>query len=271
MEFGDGNDRVGESDTQCFVGLHLTTAEDDLFGDRRTDEPGQPLCAAATGNDAQQDLGLPERGVVGGNTQIACECELASTTEGKTGDRRDDDTRNRFEGPCRLDKKCTDGTCFVGTGEFGDVRAGGEDALTAGDDDRSRRVGNELECRETHAIEHGARERVDLRIVEADDRDVVVIALEMNDRHLSASVVICRASGVIGGQSFLVAIRMMSTRSRSRTRSTGSCDTRTAMPASVTLIDARRHESRLRYRSLVQRCRLRRAQRLARALPRPRG
>ena len=110
--------------------------------------------AAAAGNDAQQDLGLPERRVVGRDAQVARERELATATERESGDCGDDHAGDRFDRQCRLDQQRADGARFVGPGEFGDVGTRGKDALAAGEHDRAWRVGREFERREAHPVEH---------------------------------------------------------------------------------------------------------------------
>ena len=46
------------------------------------DQPGQPLGAAGAGDDAEQDLGLAEHGVLGGEPDVGAERELAPAAEG---------------------------------------------------------------------------------------------------------------------------------------------------------------------------------------------
>ena len=69
------HDPVDEPDRERLVGAHLPPAPDQLLGARRADESGQPLRAARAGNDAEQDLGLPDARVLAtrraGRTRIA--------------------------------------------------------------------------------------------------------------------------------------------------------------------------------------------------------
>ena len=51
-----GHDPVDDAERERFVGPDLAPAPDDLLGPRRPDQPGQPLGAAAPGEDPEQDL-----------------------------------------------------------------------------------------------------------------------------------------------------------------------------------------------------------------------
>ena len=55
---------VDQADAQRLLGVDEAAGEDQVLGARRTDEPGEPLGAAGTGDDPQQDLRLTELGVV---------------------------------------------------------------------------------------------------------------------------------------------------------------------------------------------------------------
>ena len=78
---------------QRLVGLHLTAGEDEVLGPRGADQAGQPLGAAATGDDAEQDLGLTERGAVRCDAEVAGQRQLAAATQGVADDRGDRDPR----------------------------------------------------------------------------------------------------------------------------------------------------------------------------------
>ena len=75
------HDPVDEPDRERLVGAHLPPAPDQLLGARRADESGQPLRAARARDDAEQDLGLPDARVVGGDAQIARHRELEAAAE----------------------------------------------------------------------------------------------------------------------------------------------------------------------------------------------
>ena len=82
----------------------LPAGEDDVLGARRTDQARQPLRAAAAGDDAEQDLGLAELGVVGGDAEVARERELAPAAERVAvdrGDHRPRDARPRASSASR--------------------------------------------------------------------------------------------------------------------------------------------------------------------------
>ena len=54
------------------------------------DQPGEPLGAAGAGDDPEQDLGLAEHGVVGGEPDVGAQRQLAAAAERVAGDRGDD-------------------------------------------------------------------------------------------------------------------------------------------------------------------------------------
>ena len=71
--------------------------QDDLRGAAGADQAGEPLGAAAAGDDADRDLGLAEVGRRGGDAQRAREAELAPAAPRLAVDRRDDRLRHRLE------------------------------------------------------------------------------------------------------------------------------------------------------------------------------
>ena len=73
---------------------HLAAGEDQVLGARGPDQAGEPLGGAAAGDDAEQDLGLAERGVVRGHAQVARERELTPAAQRVAVDRGDDRTRD---------------------------------------------------------------------------------------------------------------------------------------------------------------------------------
>ena len=139
-----GNDLVDQPDAQRLVGLHLATAEDQVLGSTRTDEPGEPLGTAAAGHDPEQDLGLAELDVVAGDAKVAGEGELAATAERVAGDRRDRHPRQRGHRVERVAERQPDLVRLVGPTELRDVGTGGEDPVATGDHHRARQVALEL-------------------------------------------------------------------------------------------------------------------------------
>ena len=85
-----GDDLVDQADRQRLVGLDEPAGEDQVLGPARADQAGQPLGAAGARDDAEQHLGLAERGVVGGDPDVGAQRELAAAAERVAGDRRDD-------------------------------------------------------------------------------------------------------------------------------------------------------------------------------------
>ena len=55
-------DRIDEAEAQRFLGFHHPARQDHLGGAAETDEPRQPLCAAAAGDHPQGNLGKAELG-----------------------------------------------------------------------------------------------------------------------------------------------------------------------------------------------------------------
>ena len=60
----------------------LAAGEDQVLGPGGPDQAGQPLRAAAAGDDAEQDLGLAEHGLLGGDAEVAGQGQLAPAAEG---------------------------------------------------------------------------------------------------------------------------------------------------------------------------------------------
>ena len=169
----------------------LATGEDEVLGPRRADEPGQPLRAAAAGDDAEQDLGLAEPGLA----------------RSRCGSRRPAPARSRRRARSRRSPRSSPAGCrprrssarrnscpissasarvITSAGasatELGDLGAGREDPVAAGDDDRARRVvAQALGRRRPAGASSCRRQRVHLRVVEADDGDAVVAPLDVHE------------------------------------------------------------------------------------------
>jgi hypothetical protein len=90
-----------------------------------TDEFGQPLGAAAAGDDAEVDLGLAKAGLFAGDADVACECDLAAAAETKTVDHRDDGFRKDVDliEQCSLEKSAALGDGRLAL-EFADIGTG---------------------------------------------------------------------------------------------------------------------------------------------------
>ncbi len=63
-----GMDLVDESDRERLVRVDEAAREDQVLGLRGADQSSEALRTACTGNDAEQDLGLTELGIVGGES-----------------------------------------------------------------------------------------------------------------------------------------------------------------------------------------------------------
>ena len=71
VHLAGGHDLVDHADGQRLVGLDEAAGEDDVLRAARADQTAQPLGAAGAGDDAEQHLGLAERGVVGRDPESA--------------------------------------------------------------------------------------------------------------------------------------------------------------------------------------------------------
>ena len=133
------HDPVHQPDRQRLLGPDLATGEDELLGPGRPDQAGQALGAAAAGDHAEQDLGQPEAGVLGADTEVAGQRQLQTTAQGVPVDRGDGrpwDGRQRTQ---RVGEAGADGPCPA-VAQLHDVGAGGEDPPAAPEHDRARRV-----------------------------------------------------------------------------------------------------------------------------------
>ena len=161
------DDLVGEPDPQRLVGPDLAAGDAQLLGAARADQPGEALCAAPAGDDAEQDLRLAEHGPLAGDAVVAGERQLAAAAErvpGHGGDHHARDRRHRVE---RAVDGGRDRPRLVGAAELGDVGAGGEDLLAAGDDNGAGRIGAEADRDLVQPAHDAAREGVDLAVVRA--------------------------------------------------------------------------------------------------------
>ena len=107
------------------------------------DQPGQPLRAAAAGDDAEQDLGLAEHRPLRRHPVVAGQRQLAPAAEGVAGDGGDDEAGDVGHGRQGVVDGGGDARPLVGAAELADVGAGGEDPLAAGHHHGAGRVGRE--------------------------------------------------------------------------------------------------------------------------------
>src|SRR4051794_40062734 len=78
-----GDHLVHEADGQRLGGPQLAPAEDEVLGPGGTHQAGQALGPTPAGDDAEQDLGLAEAGVLGGDAQVAGQSQLAPAAQGE--------------------------------------------------------------------------------------------------------------------------------------------------------------------------------------------
>src|SRR5258706_6550060 len=102
------------------------------------DRPRQALRAARAGHDAEIDLGLAELRIVGGNDDVAHQRQLVAAAERVTRDSGDHRLANAAQMlPVARNVVRHVGVHVAEVLHGGDVRAGGERFLVAGDEDRA--------------------------------------------------------------------------------------------------------------------------------------
>ena len=133
VDVGRGHDLIDHADRDRLVGGDESAGEDQVFRLRGPHQPRQPLSAARARDDSEQDLGLTELGVVGGDPDVGAQRQLAPAAERISRDRRHDRLRDRRDGAERR-LQPGDSIGHVGVGHLGhlfDVGAGREDLLAA--------------------------------------------------------------------------------------------------------------------------------------------
>ena len=145
------HDPIDDPDRERLVGAHLPPAPDQLLGPGRTDEPGEPLRAPGSGNDAEQDLGLADARVLRRDAEVARHRELETAAQRVAADRGDHRARDRGDRVERLAEPDRDAARRLAVAELVDVGTGCERLVAPGDDDgfhgrvrrqRARRVAN---------------------------------------------------------------------------------------------------------------------------------
>ena len=156
-----------------------------LLGLARADEPGQPLRAAPAGNDAEQDLRLPEHRPLAGDPVVARHGQLAAAAERIPADGGDDEAGDGGDRVERLVDVDTDRLRLGRTAELGDVGAGGEDLLPARHHDGTGRIVGERAGGVAQPGDHRARQCVHLPVGERDDRHPVRPPLQFDPSSIS--------------------------------------------------------------------------------------
>ncbi len=180
MELFGRHDLVRQADPQRLVGFDLAAGEAQLLGLARADEPGEALRAAPAGDDAEQDLRLPEHRPLAGDPVVTRQGQLAAPAERVPADGGDDETG---DGGDRVERLVDVGTDRLGLGraaELGDVGAGGEDLLPARHHDRTGRIVGEGAGGVAQPGDHRARQRVHLAVGERDDRHPIRPPLQLD-------------------------------------------------------------------------------------------
>ena len=144
---------VDESDAQRFVGVDLTSAEDDVLRSRHADESRQPLRASTARDDAEEDLGLAEPRPGRGDAEVTGERELAAAAQRVTAHRGDRGAGDVGDCGQRSQEQSADLLGLRRTTELADVRACGEHSVAAGHDNGAgwivdQRLGRGFELRQ---------------------------------------------------------------------------------------------------------------------------
>ena len=95
----------------------------------------QTLGAAAAGDDAQVDFGLAEAGVFGGDDDVAAHRQLAAAAQGEADHSGDHRLGDLVDLVAIGEPLLNHGIKGAFVGHLLDVGAGGEDFVSAGDDD----------------------------------------------------------------------------------------------------------------------------------------
>ena len=74
-----GGDDLHDADRERFLGLHASSAHDDVLRATEPDEPGEALRAAGAGDHPDRRLGERHLHVVGGDPEVAREREFRPT------------------------------------------------------------------------------------------------------------------------------------------------------------------------------------------------
>ena len=149
----------------------VAAAEHQVLGPGRADQAGEALGAAAAGDDAEQDLGLTEAGVVAGDAEVAGQGQLAAAAEREPGDGGDDRARDGGDGVERLEERPPISATRSGRldprrgvptplGELRDVGPGREHLGATGDHHRpGLRLRPASVARRVQLVQQGARTR----------------------------------------------------------------------------------------------------------------
>ena len=138
-----------------------------------TGQAGEPLGAAAAGEQAEVDLGEAELRRRHGDAVVSGQCSFESATECGAVDRGDHGDRRVLHGGLHFVE--SDGLLGAAA-ELGDVGAGDERATVADHDDTLRAVVDRLGQSVEQALADVPAQRVDGRVVDDDHGDVADVA-----------------------------------------------------------------------------------------------
>ena len=167
----------------------LPAGEDEVLRSARADQARQPLRAAPSRDDAEQDLRLAEPGLLAGDAEVARQRQLAAAAERVAGDRRDRGSRDGGHRVQRHAEQLTD-QLGLGAGDHlvGCLRRNSEISAPAAKI-RSPPVtttapggsSRKPSATAVQLAEHRRRQRVDLGVVEAHDGHTVVAPFEVDE------------------------------------------------------------------------------------------
>jgi hypothetical protein len=175
---------VYESDRQSLLRVDHAPRVDDVLGPTDADQTRKALRAAGPRDHAQEDLGLAQLGVLGGDAEVARHRQLTPAAERVAVDRRDGHLRQPLEPredvlevPDPLEHR--DG---ILRGHLLDVRSCREDLLSSPHDHGAHVVVRLGRCNSVIDLRRDLPvERVHLRTVEADGAHAVAAHLEVHE------------------------------------------------------------------------------------------
>ncbi len=170
-----GSDLADDPPLLSLPGVETPTAQHQIAGAPRTDDPADPRYPARGGQDADTDLGESENRCGIGDPDVGGECELQSAAQAVAGDCRDGRLRQRGEHLVHRSGAAVvvDDVLRRHATQFRDIRAGREHRVPAGDDDGA--AGFDLRA---------AQRAQQLRLQVCGQRIALVLALQRHHRDI---------------------------------------------------------------------------------------
>jgi len=181
-----GRKSLDQPDGECLGGVDATAGQNEVLRAGWPHQPGQPLGASSSGDDAELHLREPEFRSRGCHTEVARQRELRSTAESGTIDGGDEDAVASFHGaqcPSQLGEKGAH-LRLRHPGALLEVRSGAKGALASpGEDDGSGRM----------AAAHPVHPLLELR--ECSPTDGVAALLAVDGPHLGTAAALLAELG----------------------------------------------------------------------------